>query len=205
MIRTDRAVVVEGKYDHIKLETIVDGIVLTTGGFNIYKDKEMQALFKRLGHTCGLIILTDSDDAGFRIRNFVADLAGRDNVLHAYLPEFAGKEPRKAHPGRAGLLGVEGAPHEAIEQALADALREEPRLAAGQEFAPQRRIEVFDLYEDGLNGCAGAKERRARFLRYIDLPSRLSTNALLALLNRLFGFEEYKKRLARFASENPAV
>ena len=150
-------------------------------------------------------ILTDSDDAGFRIRNFVADLAGRDNVLHAYLPEFSGKEPRKAHPGRAGLLGVEGAPHEAVEQALADALREEPRLAAGQEFAPQRRIEVFDLYEDGLNGCAGAKERRARFLRYIDLPSRLSTNALLALLNRLFGFEEYKKRLARFDSENPAV
>ncbi len=194
MIHTSRAVIVEGKYDRIKLENIVDGLVLTTGGFNVYKDRELQALLRRLGKETGLLLLTDSDDAGFRIRNFVADIAGRENVVHAYLPEFQGKERRKAHPGKAGLLGVEGAPAEAVERALRDALRSQPREES--EARQRRQIVAADLFEDGLSGSAGARERRARFLRAANLPSRLSTNALLALLNRLVGYEKYKEMAA---------
>lgn len=201
MIRTERAVVVEGRYDKSRLEGIVDGLILTTNGFNIFRDRDKQALFRRLGRETGLIVLTDSDDAGFKIRKYVEDLTGRENVLHAYIPERPGKERRKPRAGAAGLLGVEGLDTALIESALRDALTQAQPAAAGTgaadaakpDGAPQTRlITAADLCEDGLNGCAGARARRERFLRMAELPTRLSTNALLALLNRLVGYAGYK-------------
>ena len=202
MIATGRAVVVEGRYDKIKLDGIVDAVIITTDGFNIFKDEEKQALLKRLGRETGLVLLTDSDDAGFKIRKYVEDIAGRDNVLHAYIPEREGKERRKAHAGAAGLLGVEGVDAATVEQALRDALAAD---ACGNlpETVQGRRITVADLFEDGLNGCAGAQARRAAFMRAAELPTRLSTNAFLALLNRLIGYERYKQLVQAVADAEP--
>ncbi len=191
MITTTRAVVVEGRYDKIKLDSIVDALIVTTDGFNIFKDKEKQALLRRLGRETGLVLLTDSDDAGFKIRKYVEDIAGRDNVLHAYIPERQGKERRKAQAGAVGLLGVEGVDAATVERALQDALAADG--GGWCETAGGRRpVTVADLCEDRLNGCAGAQVRRAAFLRAAELPTRLSTNAFLALINRLLGYERYK-------------
>ena len=117
-----QALVVEGRYDASRLANLVEGTILTTDGFAIFKDRQMQALFKRIARAQGLILLTDSDAAGFRIRHFVADLVGQEHVLHAFVPAIAGKEPRKAAPGKEGLLGVEGVPDAVILEAIQTAL-----------------------------------------------------------------------------------
>ena len=128
-LRIEQVILVEGRYDAAKLTTLVDGLILTTDGFAIYKDKEKQQLLKELGKERGVIILTDSDAAGFKIRHFVSDLVGQDKVLQAYVPALPGKESRKAAPGKEGLLGVEGIPADLIRQALltAGASRVKPR------------------------------------------------------------------------------
>lgn len=112
LLRIRQAVVVEGRYDAIKLADIVDALILTTNGFAIFRDKEQQALLKQMGRARGLILLTDSDDAGFRIRRFITNLVGEKYVAQAYIPAVEGKERRKAQPSREGTLGVEGIPAE---------------------------------------------------------------------------------------------
>lgn len=125
MIHTARALITEGKYDKARLREVTDALVVTTDGFNIFKDTEKQLLIKRLAKETGLIVLTDSDDAGFRIRRYICDIAGKENVLNAYIPEVSGKEKRKPRPGSAGLLGVEGIDAATVEAALAAALQAE--------------------------------------------------------------------------------
>lgn len=199
MIHTKRAIVVEGRYDKIKLDGLTEALIITTDGFNIFKDREKQQLIRRLGRETSLVILTDSDDAGFKIRKYVEDLAGRENVLHAYIPEQPGKERRKAHGGAAGLLGVEGIDGSVVERALREALMAD--AIPDSETTPKRLITVCDLFEDGLNGCAGAQNRRAWLLKKAGLPTRLSTNAMLSLLNRLVGYEKYKELAALARSQ----
>ena len=184
-LRLTRAVVVEGKYDAAKLSSLVDGLILTTDGFGIYKDKEKQALLKELGRLRGVIILTDSDGAGFRIRNFVSNLVGEQYVRQAYVPALPGKEARKAQPGKEGLLGVEGVPAELIRQAVLTAAgncQEVPRSG--------RAITYADLFDWGLSGTAGSAEVRRAALRRLGLPPRLSKKALCQVLNELYSFEE---------------
>ena len=195
MMRLTRAVVVEVRYDRIKLDSVVDGIVVTTDGFNIFKDKEKQALIRRLARECGIIILTDSDEAGFRIRRFVRDLAGDGEVLDAYIPDLPGKERRKSAPGKAGLLGVEGVPAEVLLQALEQCAVEQEENAVLPDDG--RDITTADLYADGFLGTPGAAERRARFLKEAGFPTRLSTNAMLALLRRLMGYDGYRETVER--------
>ena len=152
-----QALVVEGKYDAARLANLVDATILTTDGFAIFKDKTMQALFKRIAAAQGMILLTDSDAAGFKIRHYITGLVGPQNVLQAYIPAVPGKEPRKPEPGKEGLLGVEGVDDALILQGLHTALAAAPPQAQQQNTDP---ITYTDLYEWGLSGSANASERR---------------------------------------------
>ena len=162
-----QALVVEGKYDAARLANLVDATILTTDGFAIFKDKTMQALFKRIAAAQGMILLTDSDAAGFKIRHYITGLVGPQNVLQAYIPAVPGKEPRKPEPGKEGLLGVEGVDDALILQGLHTALAAAPLQAQQQNTDP---ITYTDLYEWGLSGSANASERRRTFLRSIPAP-----------------------------------
>lgn len=193
-LQLDRVLVVEGKYDAARLAGIVEGTILTTDGFAVFKDRAMQALFKRLARTKGLIVLTDSDAAGFRIRHFVTRIAGAEHVVQAYVPALPGKERRKAAPGKEGLLGVEGVPDELIRKSLRDALGSEagPGSPAAR---PGRAITYVDLYDWGLSGTAGAAERKYRLLAALGLPPRLSKKEMLEVFNRLYTFEQLDELL----------
>lgn len=178
-----QALVVEGKYDAARLANLVDATILTTDGFAIFKDKTMQALFKRIAAAQGMILLTDSDAAGFKIRHYITGLVGPQNVLQAYIPAVPGKEPRKPEPGKEGLLGVEGVDDALILQGLHTALAAAPLQAQQQNTDP---ITYTDLYEWGLSGSANASERRRTFLRILGLPPRLSKKEIIQVLDTLY-------------------
>lgn len=199
---TGRAVVVEGKYDAARLAGIVEGTILTTDGFAIFKDKNMQNLFKRLARTRGLIVLTDSDAAGFRIRHFVTKLAGAEHVVQAYVPALPGKESRKAEPGKEGLLGVEGIPNELILEALHTATAHDS--LAEPEKTNRNPITYSDLYEWGLSGRPDCAEFRRSFLRKLGLPPRLSKKELLEVLNTLYTYDALAVECLAAAEERQA-
>lgn len=186
---TKRAIVVEGKYDAARLAGIVDATILTTDGFAVFRDKEMQRLFKRLAHKQGLLLLTDSDAAGFRIRHFVTKLVGAEHVVQAYIPAVPGKERRKAEPGKEGLLGVEGIANETILEALQAATANDRSSAEEPAGEERRPITYSDLYEWGLSGRPDCAEFRRAFLRRLGLPPRLSKKELLEVLNTLYTYE----------------
>lgn len=192
MIHLRQAIVVEGKYDKIRLAPLVDAPILVTGGFRIFKDREQLALLRRLARQDGLLILTDSDTAGFRIRNYIKSAVPEGEIYHAYIPEILGKEPRKDRPSKEGTLGVEGV----SLQVLAAALEKSGVLfAEGPKKDPVTRM---DLYEAGLSGGPDSRKKRLDLLRELKLPRYLSTAALLEALNALMdreGFFELLKRL----------
>ena len=165
MIHTDRAIVVEGKYDKIKLSSMVDGVIICTGGFRVYKDKEMQAMLRALAKKQGLAVLTDSDTAGFKIRGFLRSICGKENIVDVYIPDLYGKEKRKDHPSKEGKLGVEGVPEEALQKAFADA-------GIGAELVLQKKdpITKMDLFELGLSGRAESALRRKQLMKHLTLP-----------------------------------
>ena len=177
MIPLRPVILVEGKYDKIKLSQIFDATILTTEGFGIFKQKEKTALLRRLAETCGLLIFTDADGAGLVIRNYLKGAIPSGTVYHAYLPPVKGKERRKAHPSGEGLLGVEGVSDELIIKAVRDsgALDLEPR-AKGD-------LTKANLYDLGLSGTEGSTARRKAVMRALTLPENLSANALLDVLN----------------------
>ena len=154
MIHTGRVLIVEGKYDAARLSHLTDAMILLTDGFGIYSDKKRQQLFKALAQKNGLILLTDSDAAGFRIRTYITNLVGEKNVVQAYVPAIHGKEKRKEQPGKEGLLGVEGVDDAIVLQALRDALGAEAGAAAARPEG--RQITYTDLYEWGLSGKPGS-------------------------------------------------
>lgn len=188
LLHTDRVLIVEGKYDAARLSHLTDAMILLTDGFGIYKDKKRQQLFKQLAHKNGLILLTDSDAAGFRIRTYITNLVGEKNVVQAYVPAIHGKEKRKAQPGKEGLLGVEGVDDALVLQALRDALGEEAGNAPAKPEG--RQITYTDLYEWGLSGTAGSAERKTKLLCALGLPPRLSKKELVEALNRLYSYEQ---------------
>lgn len=190
------AVIVEGRYDAARLANLVDTMILTTDGFAIFKDKARQNLFKQTARTRGLIVLTDSDAAGFKIRHFVTNLAGAAYVRQAYVPAIPGKESRKAEPGKEGLLGVEGIGDELILQALQTALASVPDDIAGIPDNP-RPITYTDLYEWGISGTANSADRRRSLLKRLGLPPRLSKKELLSVLNTLYTFDSLDAELRR--------
>lgn len=193
MFRIKEAIVVEGRYDKNTLSQLVDTVILETSGFAIFQDAERLALLRRLAQARGLIVLTDSDGAGFVIRNYLKGAIDPALVKHAYIPDRYGKERRKRRPGKEGKLGVEGMPPQVLEQTLRQAgatfLDE-----AGETPPPRRAITKADLYAAGLSGGEGSAQRRRELLKTLDLPEHLSPNALLVVLNALYRYEELAER-----------
>lgn len=196
MIHTDRAIVVEGKYDKIKLGGLIDGVILCTGGFRIYKDKEMQQMLRALAKKQGLAVLTDSDAAGFQIRSFLRSICGKENIVDVYIPDLYGKERHKQHPSREGKLGVEGIPEAVLLEAL-------EKAGIGVREVQERAdpITKLDLFELGLSGGAQSAVRRAKLMKRLELPEHLSANALVTVLASLYSREELYRLCASLFGE----
>ena len=190
LLHTDRVLVVEGKYDAARLSHLTDAMILLTDGFGIYKDKKRQQLLKALAKKNGLILFTDSDAAGFRIRTYITNLVGAEHVVQAYVPAIHGKEKRKPQPGKEGLLGVEGVDDAIVLQALRDALGPELTSEKAAAQPAGRAITYTDLYNWGLSGTPGSTERKYALLNALGLPPRLSKKELVEALNRLYCYEE---------------
>lgn len=184
-LRIQEVLVVEGKYDAAALATQVDGLILTTGGFSIFTSDEKIELLQRLGRRRGLVILTDSDAAGFKIRHYIEKRVQGCEIKHAYIPAVPGKESRKEKPSKEGTLGVEGLPPKTLRLALerAGVAEAEPRHG--------RPITYTDLYELGLSGGVGSAEKRRLLLQRVGLPARLSKRALCQVLSSLYSYEEF--------------
>ncbi len=183
----------EGKYDKIRLSALTDALILETDGFGIFSDKEKQRFIKKTAREKGLMIITDSDAAGFRIRHFLENIAGDADIINVFIPDIYGKEHRKAQPSKEGKLGVEAMHTAALEEALR-------RSGAFEETdAPNPDpITYTDLYEAGLSGREGSAERRRAFLRAAALPQRLSGATLLKALNAFMTKEDFIKQLQIF-------
>ncbi len=192
MISIKEAVIVEGRYDKIKLSQVIDTPIIETGGFRIFKDKEKQNLIRQIAERRGILVLTDSDSAGFVIRNFLKGSVPEDRIKHAYIPQLKGKEKRKAEASKEGLLGVEGVSAEII----LDAVRKSGASVLGEDNQIKKsEITKSDLYELGLTGRENSAIMRERLLKKLELPTYLSTNAMLAALNCLYSLEELKEML----------
>lgn len=196
MIKIKQAVIVEGKYDKIKLSSILDAVIIETDGFKIFKDKEKQNLIRKIAEICGILILTDSDSAGFKIRSFISGAVPSDKIMHAYIPDILGKERRKDVPSKEGKIGVEGIPAAIILDALKHA-----GVICAETSEPKKKITKYDLYEDGITGKTNSKNTKAHLLKYIDLPERISTNSLLQILNIFMTYEEYKTAVCTCKSQ----
>ncbi len=194
LISLRQAVIVEGRYDKIRLDSLIDGLILETNGFRIFKDREKLALIRALAHRRGIVILTDSDSAGFRIRGYIRSaIPAQDqrNVYQAYIPEILGKEKRKAHPSKAGTLGVEGMPSQILLEALKRAGI--PFSGEGEQSFQGEPITKMDFFQDGLTGSENSGELRRAVMSRLDLPPYLSTNALLEVLNASITRREYEE------------
>lgn len=187
-------ILVEGKYDRQALENIIDATIIETGGFQIFEKPEQCFLLRRLAEKRGLVILTDSDRAGFIIRNHICGMVDKKYIKNAYIPNISGKERRKKTPSKEGFLGVEGMTPEIILQALKIAgVNIDSNESEKKANSCQKAITKADLYEDGLCGAENSVKRRISFLNDLNLPCRLSNKKLLEVLNILFTYDEYKK------------
>lgn len=190
MVKIREAIVVEGRYDKNTLSQIVDTPIFETSGFGIFKNKEQMALLRQVAKKRGLIVLTDSDGAGFVIRNHLKSAIEPKYLKHAYIPDVYGKERRKAAPGKEGKLGVEGMRPEVI----IDALRRAGATFEGQETAcTKQQVTKADLVSLGLSGGQGSSERRVKLMKKLDFPEKMSPNALLQALNLLYTLEELEE------------
>ena len=186
MVKIREAIVVEGRYDKNTLSQIVDAPILETSGFGIMKDKQQLHLLRQVAQTRGIIVFTDSDGAGFVIRNFLKGAIDAKYVKHAYIPDIPGKERRKSAPGKEGKLGVEGMKPEII----LDALRRAGATIEGESVSPKARITKQDLMDLGMSGGPNSSEKRAKLLKKLDFPQHMSANAMLQALNLLYTMEE---------------
>ena len=200
MIHLRQAVVVEGRYDKAKLASILDAVIIETGGFRIFKDKEKLAMLREIARRQGLVILTDSDTAGFRIRRYLGGSIPKEQIINAYIPDIFGKEKRKDKPSAEGKLGVEGVPAEVIRQAL-----EQDGVFAEPAEEQTRRITKIDLMEQGFSGGANSSRLRERLKKKLGLPEHLGTNALVGVLGCILSYEEFLKLAAEIRAEDESA
>ncbi|MDD6736293.1 MAG: DUF4093 domain-containing protein [Clostridiales bacterium] len=188
MYTVKETLIVEGTYDKIKLSGFIDSIIFTTNGFAVFKNKQAQRSIRTFAEKTGIVILTDSDSAGIKIRNFVKQLAKDGRVLHAYIPELEGKEKRKTAPGKEGLLGVEGI----SEEIIMDAIRKSGATVNGERGSCREKKPVTkaDFYAMGLSGGKNSEELRRKLAKKLGIPSKLSSNMLLSAVNRMLTSEE---------------
>ena len=188
MYKIKEAIVVEGAYDRIKLSGFIDGVIIQTNGFTVFKDKNKLKTLKTLAEKGGIVILTDSDTAGFRIRSYIKQYIISGDVKNAYIPEIKGKEKRKNQPSKEGLLGVEGVTEEIIIKALKEAGCEINGQA--EQEAKVRPITKTDLYLLGLSGGEESARKRKALCERLGVPSKISPNMLVGVLNRLMSYEQ---------------
>lgn len=197
-MRIKEAIVVEGRCDKAKLSTLVEGTIVETGGFAIFNDSGKMELIRQLAAKCGVIILTDSDGAGFLIRSYLSQCLPPGQVKHAYIPDIMGKERRKSQPSKEGKLGVEGMTLEVLAGCL-------QRAGAVLENTPVRqsgKLTKADLFDLGLSGGEGSSEKRLALQRHLRLPERLSANGLLQALNALYTREELAEMLENLEGDD---
>ena len=192
MLHLEQAVIVEGKYDKIKLNSIIDGVIITTNGFSVIKDKEKIELIRYFAKKKGIIILTDSDSAGFKIRNYIKGAVQEGKITNVYIPDIFGKEKRKTAPSKEGKLGVEGIDKEILLKAF-----EKAGILSSETSEKRDPITKIDLYEAGLTGGKNSSEKRKAVLKRLDMPQLLTTNSMLEILNTMMSREEFM----RFAAE----
>lgn len=190
MLQIKQAIIVEGKYDKIKLASLVKAVIIQTNGFGIYKNQELLELIRYYAKTTGILILTDSDRAGFQIRNYIRGAVPEGEIKNIYIPDVFGKERRKVKPSAEGKLGVEGIDAEILREAFRKAgiLTEEMPIS--------EPITKTDLYFAGMSGRPESAEKRRAFQKELNLPSNLSASALLEVLNHMMTREEFLNRTA---------
>ena len=188
MYHIKETIIVEGVYDKIKLSRFLDAVILPVHGFQIFKSPETMETIRKMVDETGVVIFTDSDSAGFKIRNYIKQSLPSENVKHAYIPDIHGKEKRKTEGGKEGLLGVEGID----DKILLDALRKAGCVIDGNASQPKegRQITKSDLYKLGLSGGEDSTEKRRKLAETLGLPMKISANMLLDMLNRLVNYEE---------------
>lgn len=189
MIKIKEAVIVEGKYDKIKLSAIIDTVIVETDGFAVFKDKEKQKLIRFLADKRGIIIMTDSDSAGFKIRNFINGITKSENIKNVYIPDIYGKEKRKTEASKEGKLGVEGMKSDVILSAL----QKSGVLCDENEKTERREITHTDFFEDGISGGENSSEIRKALAKQLDLPERISSSSFLKIINVYMTYDEYKE------------
>ena len=198
MLKIKETIIVEGKFDRNHLKKITDAPIICTDGFRLYKDKSIIKAIKGAAEKTGVIILTDSDRAGFRIRNYIKQCVGSQGVVkHAYIPSVEGKERRKTEMSKEGLLGVEGITEDVLKEILKSVC--EVKL---EDKKTKPLITKTMLFEDGLSGTEESFKKRQMLLKELDLPLRISANAMLEVLNSVIGYDEYKKALLKIESRN---
>lgn len=185
-IKIKETIIVEGKYDKIKLSSLLDATIITTNGFRIYKDKEKTALIKALGLKHGIILLTDSDVAGFKLRNFIRSLNKDIKIHNIYIPQIEGKEKRKTKASKEGYLGVEGIDANVLRELFI-------KFNANCETQSTKLITKMDFFEDGLSGGDNSSQKRLHLLNHLNLPKYITTNSLLDVINSFMNYDEYKK------------
>lgn len=198
MLRIKEAIVVEGRYDKNTLSQVVDTLILETGGFHIFKDPEQMALLRRAAQRRGLIVLTDSDGAGFVIRNRIRGAVPQSQVKHAYIPDVYGKERRKRQQGKEGKLGVEGM----TPEILLACLKRAGATILGEDTPTEQPITKQDLFDLGLSGGANASKKRKKLMKKLALPEHLSPNGLLQALSLLYTREELTALAAQLETEH---
>lgn len=184
-IKLTEAVIVEGKYDKIKLSNILDAFIIETNGFAIFKDKSKLSFIKKLAKERGIIILTDSDHAGFMIRNYISSGVPKEQIKNVYIPDVFGKEKRKDTPSKEGKLGVEGMTKEVILASL------EKAGVSSTSSVCDNPITTVDFYDLGLTGGANSKAKRKAVCKALDLPEFLSTSSFISCINNFMTKEEF--------------
>ena len=198
MVKIKEAIIVEGRYDKNTLSQIVDAPILETRGFGIFKDKQQMALLRAVAEKRGLIVFTDSDGAGFVIRNHLKSAIAGKYLKHAYIPDIYGKERRKAAPGKEGKLGVEGMHPEII----LDALRRAGATVEGENQSAQNSITKQDMMALGLSGGKDAAAKRLALMKKLDLPEHMSANAMLQALNLLYTRAQLEELVTAMEKDN---
>lgn len=191
MLKTDKVIVVEGKYDAIRLANIVDAAILRTEGFGVFRDKEKQELLRTLAEKRGLLVLTDGDSAGMLIRNYIRNIVPAEQITDVYVPDLFGKEKRKDKPSKEGKLGVEGIPDDILIEALQKAgVTEEGDVRTVP--SDERIITRMDFYRDGLAGGPNSKAKRLALQNALGLPERMTGKQLLRIINMMVSYDEYR-------------
>lgn len=185
MLKINEAVIVEGKYDKLKLSNFLDTLIIETNGFGIYKDKEKLKFIRKLAAERGLIVLTDSDHSGFQIRNYISSGIPKDKIKHIYIPDIAGKEKRKSCPSKEGKLGVEGMSDELLIKLFRDA------DISSKKVIQSDPVTDYDLYALGFSGSNNSRQKKKKLLKSLDLPEFLSKNSLLSYINSSMTRKEF--------------